>query len=79
MAETSIEWTERTWNPVTGCTKRSAGCKHCYAEAMALRLHALGVPTYMQGFALTLYEAKIDGLARFGLRLGRSYRCPPSR
>lgn len=45
-----IEWTERTWNPVVGCTKLSAGCKHCYAEVMARRLQAIGVPGYEQGF-----------------------------
>ena len=47
---TSIEWTESTWNPVVGCTKLSAGCKHCYAEVMARRLQAIGVPGYEQGF-----------------------------
>lgn len=45
-----IEWTESTWNPVVGCTKISAGCKHCYAETMARRLQAMGVPGYEQGF-----------------------------
>src|SRR5579883_640634 len=45
-----IEWTERTWNPVVGCTKVSAGCKHCYAEVMARRLQAMGAPGYEQGF-----------------------------
>lgn len=45
-----IEWTERTWNPVVGCTKLSAGCKHCYAEVMARRLQAIGVPGYEHGF-----------------------------
>ena len=50
MAESSIEWTEMTWNPVTGCTKISAGCKHCYAELMARRLQAMGVDKYKDGF-----------------------------
>lgn len=50
----SIEWTEATWNPVTGCTKISAGCKFCYAERMAKRLQAMGVPQYRDGFQLTL-------------------------
>jgi protein gp37 len=50
----SIEWTEATWNPVTGCTKISAGCKHCYAERMAFRLKAMGKPQYANGFKLTL-------------------------
>ena len=45
-----IEWTESTWNPVVGCTKLSAGCKHCYAETMARRLQAMGVAGYEQGF-----------------------------
>lgn len=45
-----IEWTENTWNPVVGCTKLSAGCKHCYAETMARRLEAMGAPGYEQGF-----------------------------
>lgn len=50
----SIEWTEATWNPVTGCTKVSAGCAHCYAERMARRLQAMGNPSYANGFRLTL-------------------------
>lgn len=55
MAQSSsIEWTESTWNPVTGCTKISPGCEHCYAERMALRLQAAGTPSYRNGFTLTL-------------------------
>lgn len=50
----SIEWTEATWNPLTGCTKISPGCKHCYAERMALRLQAMNQPNYRNGFKLTL-------------------------
>lgn len=50
MAQTSIEWTELTWNPVTGCTKISAGCKFCYAEVMTKRLKAMGVEKYQAGF-----------------------------
>jgi protein gp37 len=50
----SIEWTESTWNPVTGCAKISQGCKHCYAERMAARLQAMGQPNYRNGFRLTL-------------------------
>ena len=46
MARSAIEWTESTWNPVTGCTKISPGCKHCYAERMAKRLQAMGQPNY---------------------------------
>ena len=53
--ETKIEWTEMTWNPVTGCTKLSAGCKHCYAERMAKRLQAMGVERYQNGFKVTLH------------------------
>ncbi|MBI5598207.1 MAG: phage Gp37/Gp68 family protein [Deltaproteobacteria bacterium] len=52
----SIEWTEATWNPVTGCTKISPGCKHCYAERMAKRLKAMGQSNYTQGFNLTIHE-----------------------
>ena len=51
-----IEWTQMTWNPVTGCTKLSPGCKHCYAERMAKRLKAMGVARYRDGFAVTLHE-----------------------
>lgn len=54
MAQSTIEWTEVTWNPVTGCTKVSAGCKFCYAERMAKRLQAMGLPQYADGFKLTL-------------------------
>jgi protein gp37 len=56
----SIEWTEATWNPLTGCTKISPGCKHCYAERMALRLQAMGQPNYTNGFALALHEHMIE-------------------
>jgi protein gp37 len=55
MAESSIEWTERTWNPVTGCTKLSPGCKHCYAETMSRRLLAMGARGYENGFKVTLH------------------------
>jgi len=55
-ANSSIEWTETTWNPVTGCSKISPGCKHCYAERMALRLQAMGQPNYRNGFQVTLHE-----------------------
>jgi len=49
-----IEWTDSTWNPVTGCTKISPGCKHCYAERMATRLVGMGQPRYRNGFEVTL-------------------------
>src|SRR5688572_6715588 len=54
--KSSIEWTEATWNPVTGCTKISPGCKLCYAERMARRLQAMGQPNYANGFELTLHD-----------------------
>jgi protein gp37 len=58
MAENSgIEWTDHTWNPLTGCTKVSPGCKHCYAETLALRLQKMGSQRYANGFALTLHPA----------------------
>ena len=55
-SNSSIEWTEATWNPVTGCTKISSGCKHCYAERMARRLQAMGNGRYHDGFRVTLHE-----------------------
>ena len=61
MAQGSkIEWTQATWNPVTGCTKVSPGCKHCYAERMAKRLQAMGVPQYRNAFRLTLQPKALD-------------------
>lgn len=57
--KTGIEWTEATWNPVTGCTKVSPGCKHCYAERLAVRLQAMGNPRYKNGFALTLHPDQL--------------------
>ncbi|GAB2191790.1 phage Gp37/Gp68 family protein [Sessilibacter sp. MAH1] len=54
-----IEWTEQTWNPVTGCTKVSPGCKHCYAETMAKRLKAMGAPGYDNGFELSLLPERL--------------------
>ncbi len=54
--KSSIEWTELTWNPLTGCTKVSPGCKNCYAERMAKRLQAMGQPNYRNGFKLALHE-----------------------
>jgi protein gp37 len=61
MAQKSkIEWTESTWNPVTGCTKISEGCRNCYAERMALRLKAAGSPNYAKGFQVTLHEHALE-------------------
>ena len=56
----SIEWTESTWNPITGCTKVSPGCKFCYAERMAKRLKAMGSANYENGFKLTLHEHVLE-------------------
>lgn len=58
--KSSIEWTEATWNPVTGCTKISPGCKHCYAERLSLRLQAMGQRNYANGFDLTLHERMLE-------------------
>lgn len=58
--QTSIEWTERTWNPTVGCTKISPGCKNCYAELMARRLQAMGMPGYENGFSLTLLPNRLS-------------------
>jgi protein gp37 len=55
-----IEWTDATWNPVTGCTKISPGCKHCYAERLAHRLQLMGQPNYRNGFKLTLQPQMLD-------------------
>jgi protein gp37 len=61
MGERSgIEWTDATWNPITGCTKISPGCKHCYAERMAMRLQAMENPNYANGFELTLQEHMLE-------------------
>ncbi|PYM96624.1 MAG: hypothetical protein DME04_01355 [Candidatus Rokuibacteriota bacterium] len=58
--DSGIEWTDATWNPVTGCTKVSPGCKHCYAERLAHRLRAMGNPRYTQGFALSLHPDQLN-------------------
>lgn len=58
--ESKIEWTERTWNPLVGCTKVSAGCKNCYAEPLSRRLQAMGAPGYERGFALTLLPHRLS-------------------
>lgn len=60
MRTTKIEWTDRTWNPVTGCTKQSAGCAHCYAEVMARRLTAMGLKKYENGFKPTLHPDDLE-------------------
>jgi protein gp37 len=55
MAKSDIEWTEMTWNPTTGCSKVSAGCKHCYAEVMSKRLQAMGIEKYKDAFKLRIH------------------------
>ena len=60
MKTTKIEWTDKTWNPITGCTKKSTGCAHCYAEVMARRLKAMGLEKYRNGFGLTLHEEDLE-------------------
>ena len=60
MAQSSIEWTEMTWNPTTGCTKISAGCKFCYAEVMSKRLQAMGVEKYKDCFKVRTHETALS-------------------
>ena len=55
-----IEWTESTWNPVTGCTKISPGCKHCYAKRLAERLQMMGLTNYSNGFQLSLQPHMLE-------------------
>lgn len=58
-SKSRIEWTEQTWNPTSGCTKISPGCKHCYAETMAIRLKAMGTQGYANGFQLTVHPYRL--------------------
>lgn len=60
MGKTNIEWTDSTWNPVTGCDKISPGCKHCYAEKLAKRLKAMGNPNYDHGFNVAIHEKSLN-------------------
>jgi protein gp37 len=60
MAKSTIEWTESTWNPITGCTKISAGCKNCYASILAKRLQAMGQKKYQNGFVPTMHPDTLD-------------------
>lgn len=60
MAKSKIEWTETTWNPITGCTKISDGCANCYAANFAKRLHAMGNRRYTNGFKVTIHKDLID-------------------
>ncbi|HSG39509.1 MAG TPA: DUF5131 family protein, partial [Thermoanaerobaculia bacterium] len=59
-SNSTIEWTDSTWNPITGCTKISPGCKFCYAERMAKRLHLMGQENYRNGFKLTLQPRMLE-------------------
>lgn len=61
----SIEWTESTWNPITGCDRVSNGCDHCYAERLAFRLQAMGSRRYRNGFDLTIHEDLFDAPLRW--------------
>jgi len=60
VSRSTIEWTHSTWNPVTGCTKVSPGCLHCYAERMTRRLHAMGQPNYSRGFRVAVHERMLE-------------------
>lgn len=60
MKTTKIEWTDKTWNPITGCTKISAGCANCYAEIMSKRLQAMKQDKYKNGFTLTMHNNVLD-------------------
>ena len=60
MAQSSIEWTEMTWNPTTGCTKISSGCKFCYAEIMSKRLKAMGVEKYKDAFKVRMHPSQLN-------------------
>jgi len=64
-SQSSIEWTDATWNPVTGCSKVSAGCKFCYAERLAFRLQAMGQPRYADGFSVRLHDDLLDAPRRW--------------
>lgn len=60
MTSSRIEWTQVTWNPITGCSKVSPGCTHCYAERLSKRLKAMGLEKYKNGFQLTLHEDTLE-------------------
>lgn len=59
-AKSAIEWTQSTWNPVTGCTRISPGCDNCYAERLSYRLQAMGQPNYVNGFDLTMHRRMLN-------------------
>ena len=60
MNKTKIQWTEMTWNPITGCTKISDGCLNCYAARMAKRLKAMGNPRYLNEFEVTVHKDLLE-------------------
>ena len=60
MSKSKIEWTEKSWNPTTGCTKISLGCDNCYAEVLANRLKLMGVEKYENGFNVKLHKNEIQ-------------------
>ena len=60
MRKSKIEWTEQTWNPSAGCTKISSGCKNCYAETMAKRLHGTGAVGYENGFKFNPVPSRLN-------------------
>ncbi len=75
----TIEWTEATWNPVTGCTKVSPGCKNCYAERLSQRLQAMGLLRYRNAFSLTLHHDSLERWVPHPLppaKGGGRTRCP---
>jgi len=74
MPQSTIEWTETTWNSTTGCTKVSEGCRYCYAEVMAKRLHAMGVEKYKDGFEVRMHPdvLKLPYTYSFLIRLQRT-------
>ena len=65
-SKSEIEWTESTWNPVTGCTKISPGCKNCYAERMAIRLKAMGSTNYQNGFEVAIHSSCVGSSIKNG-------------
>lgn len=60
MAKSTIEWTESTWNPITGCSHKSSGCLHCYAERLSFRLKAMGQPNYQNGFEVSFHKNVLE-------------------
>ena len=82
MAASKIEWTDATWNPVTGCNKISPGCKNCYAERLSKRLKATGMEKYRNGFAVTLHPDTLEipaAVAQTPFHLRQLHERPVSR